>query len=499
MTVLPNLTAHIVLYSYPLVVFILFRKLRKHDALIWSILLGYLFLPAQTGIDLPLLPQMDKVFLPAVTAAIMCLVTPDTTQRRSRRVSVTQPRTDALPESVVLTKSKAYPISTLMIIVLLLAPVGAYLTNMTPFVDGVVFIPGLRIYDVFSQILNVMVMLLPFFLARQYLNTPQAAASLLKALVITGLVYSVLCLVEVRLSPQLNRWIYGFHAHSFAQHIRGGGYRPMLFVEHGLRVGIFMAISFLAAITLFKAKRATVVLVSNRRGAYHGFFAPYGLIALWLFGVLVLIKSLGALIIAVVLLPVLLLTGTRVQLFTAAVFAALVLLYPMMRSAGIIPTDRVYELVSGYSIDRAQSYKYRLDNEDILLEKAAVKPVFGWGGWGRARIYDPRTGRDTSTSDGIWIIIFGNKGWIGYIATFSLLCAPILAMLKRREASPANHMVSGLALILAANLIDLIPNSALTPVTWMLAGTLTGYPVIQRAVQKTRRIAHNQRRQSRPV
>jgi hypothetical protein len=55
-----------------------------------------------------------------------------------------------------------------------------------------------------------------------------------------------------------------------------------------------------------------------------------------------------------------------------------------------------------------------------------------------------------------------------------LLAVPpiLLALRRRREAiDPAT---AALALILAVNLIDLLPNSGLTPITWLLAGALAG-------------------------
>ena len=75
--IMPNIFASLVLYSYPLVVFLLFRRLDRPQALIWSIMAGYLFLPEQTGIDLPLLPALDKTLIPSLSAAVMCLDLPE--------------------------------------------------------------------------------------------------------------------------------------------------------------------------------------------------------------------------------------------------------------------------------------------------------------------------------------------------------------------------------------------------------------------------------------
>jgi hypothetical protein len=467
---MPNLFAHLVLYSFPLVVLVLFKRLPRHEALIWSILGGYLFLPEQTGIDLPLLPELNKVLIPSLTAAILCLVLPDATampRRRSQARETTEKGERDRQRSVI---------ATLCVVILLLLPIATMQTNQDPVIVGPRFIPGLREYDIFSMALSTAVMLLPFLLARRYLASQKAQLALLRALVVGGLVYSVMILVELRLSPQLNRWIYGFHAHSFAQHVRNGGFRPMMFLEHGLRVGIFILMGVFAAGILWRfgqaagSDAAPVAGRRNKRGPASN--QQYLLWCGWLFVVLFLSKTLGAFLIALVLLPIVLLLKARTQILVAAVIAAMVILYPSLRQTNLLPISAVQDLASSISAERSQSFNFRLDNEEILLARADTKPFFGWGGWGRSRIYDAFSGRDISVTDGTWVIVFGVSGWIGYLATFGLLTLPIFMLVRKRRS--VNLVTSGLTLILAANLVDLIPNSSLTPLTWMIAGTVLG-------------------------
>lgn len=468
---MPNLFAQLVLYSFPLVALILFKRLPRHEALIWSILGGYLFLPEQTGIDLPLLPELNKVLIPSLTAGAMCLLLPDATSAPLRRGQSRKTTKEPAPDR------QRSVIVTLLLITLILLPIATFQTNQEPVIAGPRFIPSLREYDIFSMMLNTAVMLLPFLLARRYLATQDAQLALLRALVVGGLIYSLLILVEVRLSPQLNRWIYGFHAHSFAQHIRNGGFRPMVFIEHGLRVGLFILMGVFAAGILWRfnknAEPEPARQVSGGRiDRQQVRKPPYLLWCGWLFVILYLSKTLGAFLIALVLLPVVLFLKPRMQLLVAIVIAGMVLLYPSLRQTNLLPISAVQELASSISAERAGSFNFRLDNEEILLERASIKPLFGWGGWGRSRVFDAFTGRDISVTDGTWVIIFGISGWIGYIATFGLLTWPTFMLVRRRE--PITLVTSGLTLILAANLVDLIPNSSLTPLTWMVAGTVLG-------------------------
>ena len=123
-----------------------------------------------------------------------------------------------------------------------------------------------------------------------------------------------------------------------------------------------------------------------------------------------------------------------------------------------------------------------------LLDRAAEKPAFGWGMWGRNQIHDPETGRMTSIADGRWIIVLGVFGWVGLVAEMGLLTLPIgLAWWRsgghRAPGGPGPpRVVAAVALMLGVNLVDLIPNATLTPLTMLGAGALMGWAERQRRV-----------------
>ena len=70
-------------------------------------------------------------------------------------------------------------------------------------------------YDAGSAVIAEFLFFLPFILARQYLRTANDNAAILIALVIAGLLYSLPMLFEIRMSPQLSRWIYGYFPGGF--------------------------------------------------------------------------------------------------------------------------------------------------------------------------------------------------------------------------------------------------------------------------------------------
>ena len=285
------------------------------------------------------------------------------------------------------------------------------------------------------------------------------------ALVTAGLIYSLPMLLEARLSPQINVWIYGFFQHDFSQSMRGGGFRPMVFMPHGLWVAFFALMAAMSALIILREGDAR-----NR---------PRDLtIFVYLLFVLYACKSVGPLVYALGMTPLIFFAPRRWQLLLAAGLAVVVITYPLLRGAGLIPLDTILDYALSLSAERHQSLNFRIMNEEELLARAALKPFFGWGGYGRNLILDPFDGRILTIPDGQWIIVLGTYGWLGYICEFGLLIMPLIylgreALVQRSDAfSP---FACSIALIYAANLADLLPNATLIPFTWLMAGALMGY------------------------
>jgi hypothetical protein len=270
------------------------------------------------------------------------------------------------------------------------------------------------------------------------------------------------------MSPQLHRWVYGYFPHSFAQQIRDGGFRPVVFMSHGLEVALFTTLGLLAAVMLLR-KRDRILRV------------PAGLVAAYFSGVLVLCKSLGATIYAIVLAPVILLTRPRFWARIALIASLVVCIYPLLRSNGLAPTQLITNAAGAFSADRQASFDTRLNNEEALLAKANQKPLFGWGGWGRNRIFDKWTGQDISVTDGGWIIQYGCYGWAGYLALFGLLTVALWQALRATgsEATAANVTRGGLALLVGMYVIDSIPNSTQLAIIFPMAGAIASSAVVR--------------------
>jgi hypothetical protein len=152
--------------------------------------------------------------------------------------------------------------------------------------------------------------------------------------------------------------------------------------------------------------------------------------------------------------------------------------YPLLRGAQLIPLDTILNYAMSVSPERHQSLNFRILNEEQLLARAMEKPWFGWGGYGRNLILDPIDGRILTIPDGRWIIVLGTYGWLGYICEFGLLIMPLIYLGREALAQRSavfSPFACAIALIYAANLADLLPNATLIPFTWLMAGALMGY------------------------
>ncbi|MGX9854057.1 hypothetical protein ACR03S_01245 [Limimaricola variabilis] len=451
---MPNAIASIALMGWPLVTLALFLRLRPGMALVASLLAGYLLLPPLPAeFDPPMLPSLNKETIPSLSVLVIALAL--------RRVG---PR-ELLPR---------HPLMLGALAVFLFSPVMTVMTNTDPLRFGIMELPALRLVEVPGIVIRQALLVGPFLLARALLRREEDHRMLLWALVVGGLAYTLPILLEVRLSPQLNTWIYGYFQHSFSQMMRGDGFRPIVFLYHGLWVAFFVAMAVLAAIGLAREGQGPRAVWS---------WGVAGLLGI----VLLLCKSLAAIIYTAVLAPVLALTPRRIQLLAAAGMAALSLGYPLLKGADLVPQEQLLEWAGSVSADRAQSLGFRFDNEDVLLERAWERPVFGWGIWGRNLLYDRDSGRTTTVTDGRWLIVIGVFGWAGYLAEFGLLAFPVLALWFGSGRAPPGPATVTLAVILGMNLVDLLPNATLTPLTFLAAGAVLGMVETMAAVGRRHR------------
>ncbi|MEL7460764.1 MAG: hypothetical protein AAGJ39_07375 [Pseudomonadota bacterium] len=520
--------ANFVLLIWPVVALCFFAALGREKGMIWSVIVGYLLLPETISIAIPGLPDYEKLsaislsaligtflfrykpswpelevvappsdhgpMIAAVWAEILELEADDIPHDKSFRelggdLRLARKAARMLVERGLKRKTawgiyKGSTIKDLSTVVLLDGPrqLGSHalavvfytllvilsaaafvtvMTNLYPLIDGNRTRSGLTLNDAISMISEPVIAMVPFFLAVAILKRGVQHVEVFKAIALCGAAYAAFAFVEVRLSPQMNIWVYGFFQHSWQQHFRNG-YRPIVFLDHGLSLGFFLMTATLACMALFRQLKG----IDRYR---------YLLIGLWIFAALALSRNLGAMMLFLFFAPFVLIAPTKLQAWLVAAVAIIFMAYPAIRQAELLPIDKFTEIIAEeISVDRAASLQFRLQNETAMALRAGEKPLFGWGGWGRQRIIN-EAGADTTVSDGTWIIILGERGWVGYICFFGLLAIPMIYLIfsvRRKEVSP---VILTAGLIMAANLIYLVPNSTLSPVGWLLTGTIAGF------------------------
>lgn len=437
------------LISWPILALAFFAALGPVRGLIWSVVIGYLFLPESYGFDLPILPQYNKV------AAISLASVMGIFFFRSR-IETTD---------VVIADKGFQKAMYFLLAILLISPLATGITNTETLVTGPLVRPALSPPDIVNMISDSVIRFVPLFLAWKYLNREEYHRELLIAVLCMGLVYTLLVLFELRMSPQLNNWVYGYFPHSWQQHLRGGGFRPIVFLNHGLAVGYFLFVVVIAAFALSRDKTQQRSLV---------FMA-----GLWAFLVLLVSHNLGASMIAVLLAPVMLVFTRRAQLLVATVVATVFVGYPVLKQSGLSPDGYVVTISESISTQRASSLAFRLRNEELFLNRALEKPFFGWGGWSRGRVFDNQ-GRDLTTADGTWVLVLGQRGWVGYIAFFGLIILPVLYLWRTRRRKEITPAIAGMVILVTGNLLYLIPNSDLSPIALLVIGSVAAFAQFDR-------------------
>ncbi len=431
------------LLSWPLIALPVFA-LRKGRARVaattsWMLLLPLMFLPSGTAWDPPLLPPLTK-FRVALLAVALAL--------------------RLFHWRELLHKAPLHQLPRFIFALFLAGAARTIALNQDTLVFGPTVLPALTWYDYSSAMLGEFLDLyLPFSIGQRVFFSERALTDLLRVLTTCALIYAPLMLFEVRMSPQLHMWIYGFYPSEFQQAMRGSGFRPIVFMNHGLSVAGWMFGCVCAALALGRA-HIHLRYVPARARVYVN----------W--ALLVLTKSMGPLIYAGAA------TFFRFRSSrSGARFVLLVMLvvavYPVLRAENVFPTERVLATFAKVSAERTRSLKFRFDNEDILLRHAMERPAFGWGTFGRNQVYD-EWGRVETVTDGEWIIVLGCFGYAGHVTFFTLLLMPLWRYVRRRRYMPerARALCGGLAVLLALFLLDLLPNSRSDYLSVMYAGAL---------------------------
>ncbi|NEP13286.1 MAG: O-antigen ligase domain-containing protein [Symploca sp. SIO2C1] len=444
----PTIQAQLALIAWFPIVLYLFMRFPPQRAVIISFVVAWLFLPQRAAFILPGIPDYDKLSATCYGILLATLI------YDAQRITSFKLGWLDLP---MLTWS--------------IAPFLSSISN------------GLGWYDGVSNALNQTVSYgLPYFLGRIYLNNLPGLRKLAVAIFIGGLVYAPLCLFESRMSPQLHFMVYGYHGiRQFGQGVRLGGFRPSVFMQHGLSVGMWMMAATLIGIWLWQSK-----VLKKLWGI------PMSVLVAFLAISFVMVKSTGAYIylgygVLTMLVAKWMRTALPILFLTVSLFFYF---YQNALTETYITDQAVTFLSEVLPQERIESLVYRFDNEEILVDKARERVVFGWGGYGRNRVYDSE-GNDITTTDSLWIIAFGINGLVGLTAitcslllptaSFCLSGFPISSWLKPKVAPAAV-----LGVVVTLYMLDCSLNNQPNPIYTLTSGGIAGLVMQGSAISRTK-------------
>ncbi len=335
---------------------------------------------------------------------------------------------------------------------------------------------GLGLYDGLSGVLETYLSWGVFYWAgRIYFNECSSLRDLSWGIIFGGLIYVPLCLYELRMSPQLSNIFYGFFPHKWGQHVRYGGYRPIVFMQHGLMVALWMAQSFIVSFWLWRNKSIThlqgipmaffvlflFIITIFCKSANGWFFLFMGCVCYYYYNIF---KSVRLLQVLLLLIPLYIIT--RITHFLS---------YETIESIALLFFDE----------DRVQSLLVRVNQEHLFSAKALMRPFFGWGGWNRGWPVDPETGRTlVHAVDALWTIIFSTRGFIGITSLYSAMLLGPYYILRRYDKR--GDMISiennsfyidaiALSLVAIVFMTDSLANGMTNPVYILCSGALVSF------------------------
>lgn len=425
-----NILVPIALFGFIPFCFLLFALLPPRKAVIYNFLAAWLFLPMS---DLPLHGFTDYNKMSAACVGVL--------------VSAFVFDLD----SILAFRPKIWDI-----------PMFVWCT--CPFISS--YYNGYGPYDGFSAIAyQTTTWGLPYFIGRIYFNNLQGLRELARGIIIGGLLYVPLCWFEIRFSPQLHRIVYGYHQYEFAQSKRYGGYRPMVFMQHGLAVSMWMATTAMTAFWLWWSKSFDRIMGIKM-----------GWVAVILIGTAAATHSVGAIGLMGIALVVLWLT--RVTKWS--IWIILLTLGPptwiIVRTTDVWNGHDLVEFLNQHDPRSAQSLQIRLQSERTLADHALQQPVYGWTGWKLFENSEEEQGH--GVPDQMWIIAFGKFGLIGLISMTVSLLMPVLLLAWRIPvrywSHPGAAPAAALGVLLTQHMSDLCFNAMVNPIFILCAGGLTG-------------------------
>jgi hypothetical protein len=314
-----------------------------------------------------------------------------------------------------------------------------------------------------NELYQILAWGVPYLMGRLYFADVESWKLTAKAFVIAGMAYVPICLIEIYTGPQFYARLYGYQPYRWIGAQRYMGFRPIGFLEDGNQLGIWMAISALIAIWLWRRHIVDRLL---------------GISIYWVSGTLVcvtlLCQSAGSIVLLLCLLPFVWFRKSNlprafIGLVVLVVFGLMALRLANVVSLQTLVKQNAFARSTANSLRAIQrgSFGWRLSQDEKYVGLALEQPLLGYGEW------DWWKGGSTRPW-GLWLLTFGMYGLAGLIALECIQLVPVARILwaPRPDSDPSKFdLRSALAAAILMSAIDnLLNGSMILPLLLVIGG-----------------------------
>ncbi|MAX24431.1 MAG: hypothetical protein CMJ19_07990 [Phycisphaeraceae bacterium] len=318
----------------------------------------------------------------------------------------------------------------------------------------------------------------PYIAGRLYFSDIKPMRELGVALVIAGLVYAPLCVLEGVFGPLFYELLYQYHPYYFDGIDRAIGYRPVLMLEHGSQLGVWMPAIALLAFWMHMCRALPKLL-----------FVPSHVAVLILVFSSLFTQSLGGIGLMILGMVGFALIKRGVQIPKPVWAAGVICIVGI--GVFVAGGDQVVGKVIGQGtvnklkdVSRLRSLGWRVNAMTRGMEPALKQPVLGLGQWDWWQLNE-------ESKRPVWNLFLQGMGEHGLFAAFALLAVFVIPLWQFVTGCPVKlwsdvnlGVIAALAVFLLVHLIDSMLNPTFSTSLICVAGGLnTIGPFLKRALK----------------
>ncbi len=325
---------------------------------------------------------------------------------------------------------------------------------------------GLGVHEGLSALLaRAMAWGVPYTAGRLYFAELPHLRELAIGIFLGGLVYVPLCWWEAVEGPGLHRLVYGYEQPFLDLELRFGILRPIVFMQGGLMVAVWMASATVIGLWLWKSASP-----ADRFRPWLAWLVP--LLAITTIN----IRSVNGWVLMTIGAGLLALHSYWRSAEPMLAIMLVITAYVGVRATGIWSGEQAVPLV-GRVVDEAKgrSINFRFQNERLIINNVRERPILGLGRQSKT-LDDHRGGH--AYPDSLWIVIFAESGAVGLLSIMATLLAPAAVFIECVPASrwqeAAVAPAAALAVVMILCAIDDLANGSINPVYMLASGGLAG-------------------------